>query len=141
VAGGVFTLPAKTEGVRLMALLTATSVTSTATAVTAVAVASSDTIAAADIGVNGALLNVINGSGGSINVTLSDPGTTGVGNAAGGGEQRRPVVPAVAAARQLVDRCGDCLLFRHVVRDVQAHQVLRGRQCRKTLIGSPTKTA
>jgi hypothetical protein len=81
VAGGVFTLPAKTEGVRLMALLTATSVTSTATAVTAVAVASSDTIAAADIGVNGALLNVINGSGGSINVTLSDPGTTGVGNA------------------------------------------------------------
>lgn len=64
-----------------MALLTAVSVTSAATTVTAAAVSSSDTIAAADIGVNGALLNVINGSGGSINVTLSDPGTTDVGNA------------------------------------------------------------
>jgi hypothetical protein len=50
-----------------MALLTAVSVTSAATTVTAAA--------------NGALLNVINGSGGSINVTLSDPGTTDVGNA------------------------------------------------------------
>ncbi len=64
-----------------MALLTAVSVTSAATTVTAAAVSASDTIAAADIGVNGALLNVINGGGGSINVTLSDPGTTGVGNA------------------------------------------------------------
>lgn len=64
-----------------MALLTAVSVTSTATTVTAAAVSSSDTIAAADIGTNGALLNVINGSGGSINVTISDPNTTAVGNA------------------------------------------------------------
>lgn len=64
-----------------MALLTAVSVTSTATTVTGAAVSASDTIAAADIGVNGALLNVNNGSGGSINVTLLDPGTTGVGNA------------------------------------------------------------
>lgn len=64
-----------------MALLTAVSVTSTATTVTAAAVSASDTIAAADVGVNGCLLNVINGSGGSINVTLSDPGSTAVGNA------------------------------------------------------------
>lgn len=64
-----------------MALLTAVSVTSTATTVTAAAVAASDTIAAADIGVNGCLLNVINGAGAPINVTLADPGTTAVGNA------------------------------------------------------------
>lgn len=64
-----------------MALLTAVSVTSAATTVTAAAVSASDTIAAADIGVNGCLLNVINGSGGSINVTLLDPNTTAVGNA------------------------------------------------------------
>jgi hypothetical protein len=64
-----------------MALLTAVSVVSAATNVAGAAVSASDTIAAADIGVNGALLNVINGSGGSINVTLLDPGTTDVGNA------------------------------------------------------------
>lgn len=63
-----------------MALISAVSVTSTATTVTAAAVSASDTIAAADIGVNGVLLNVINGAGSPINVTLSDPGTTPVGN-------------------------------------------------------------
>lgn len=63
-----------------MALLTATSVGITATTVTGAAVSASDTIAAADIGTNGALLNVINGSGGSINVVLVDPGATPVGN-------------------------------------------------------------
>jgi hypothetical protein len=64
-----------------MALLTANSVTSTATTVAPAAVTTSDTVAASDIGTNGALLQVINGSGGSINVTLVDPGTTPVGNA------------------------------------------------------------
>lgn len=64
-----------------MALLTATSVTSTATTVTAAAVSSSDTISGSDIGTNGALLQVLNGSGASINVTISDPGTTAIGNA------------------------------------------------------------
>lgn len=64
-----------------MALRTATTVTSTATAVTAVAVAASDTIAASDIGTRGCLLQVINGGGGSIDVTLTDPGTTPLGNA------------------------------------------------------------
>lgn len=63
-----------------MALLTAVSVLTTATTVGPNAVSASDTIAAADIGTNGALLNVINGSGGSINVVLVDPGTTAAGN-------------------------------------------------------------
>jgi hypothetical protein len=66
--------------VRRMALLTAVSVLSTATTVTAASMSTSDTIAAADVGVNGALLNVINGGGSSINVTLSDPGSTAVSN-------------------------------------------------------------
>lgn len=64
-----------------MALLTAVSVLSTATTVTASSMSTSDTIAQADIGVNGALLNVINGGGSSINVTLADPNTTAIGNA------------------------------------------------------------
>lgn len=64
-----------------MALLTAVSVTSTATTVTAASMSTSDTISSSDIGVNGALLNVINGGGSSINVTLADPNTTAVGNA------------------------------------------------------------
>lgn len=64
-----------------MALLTAVSVTSAATTVTPAAVSSSDTISGSDIGTAGALLNVINGSGGSINVTIADPGLTAVGNA------------------------------------------------------------
>lgn len=63
-----------------MALLTAVSVGTTATTVTAAAVSASDTISQSDIGSNGALLNVINGSGGSINVVLVDPGTTAAGN-------------------------------------------------------------
>lgn len=65
-----------------MALLTANSVTSTATTVTAAAVSASDTIAGSDIGENGAMLNVINGGGGSINVVLVDPMTTPAGNTA-----------------------------------------------------------
>ena len=73
-----------------MALLTAVSVGTTATTVTAAAVSASDTIAAADIGENGALLNVINGSGGSINVVLVDPGTTGAGNTATAPNQAVP---------------------------------------------------
>lgn len=64
-----------------MALLTAVSVTSAATTVAPNAVSSSDTISQSDIGVNGALLQVINGSGGSINVTISDPGFSPVSNA------------------------------------------------------------
>ena len=64
-----------------MALLTAVAVTSAATTVAAAASSTSDTISASDIGNKGCLLNIINGSGGSINVTLADPNTTAVGNA------------------------------------------------------------
>lgn len=65
-----------------MALITVSSVPGqTATAVAGAAVASSDTISASDIGTTGVLLNVINGSGSSINVTIADPNTTAVGNA------------------------------------------------------------
>ncbi|GAA2696529.1 hypothetical protein [Actinoplanes palleronii] len=66
---------------RRMALLTAVSVTSTATTVAGAAMSTADTIAAADIGVNGALINVINGAGAPVNFTILDPGTTTVGNA------------------------------------------------------------
>lgn len=48
--------------------------------VAAAAVSSSDTLTASDIGSNGVLLQVINGGGGSINVTIADPGTTAAGN-------------------------------------------------------------
>lgn len=64
-----------------MALLTAVSVTTSATNVAASAASTPATISASDIGNKGCLLNIINGSGSSINVTLSDPGTTAVGNA------------------------------------------------------------
>jgi hypothetical protein len=63
-----------------MALLTATSVTSTATNVAAAATTVSNTVSAADIGTNGALLCVINGAAAPITVTLEDPGATPVGN-------------------------------------------------------------
>jgi hypothetical protein len=114
-----------------MALLTAVSVLSTATTVTGAAVSASDTIAAADIGVNGALLNVNNGSGGSINVTLLDPGPTDVGNAGTTVTQAvangaGPVVPAHPAARQPGDRRRDGDLLRHDDRHLQADPDLRG---------------
>ena len=64
-----------------MALLTAVSVTTTATTVAGAAVALTDTVSASDIGVNGALLNIINGSGGGITTTIVDPGATPVGSA------------------------------------------------------------
>jgi hypothetical protein len=65
-----------------MALITVASVPGQSkVTVAAVAVASTDTISASDIGQSGVLLQVINGGGGSINVTISDPNTTAVGNA------------------------------------------------------------
>jgi len=64
-----------------MALVTVSSVPGQSKVViTPTNVASSDTIAAADIGTNGVILFITNGSGGSINVTISDPGSTTVGN-------------------------------------------------------------
>ncbi|WP_428964106.1 hypothetical protein [Micromonospora fluostatini] len=65
-----------------MALLTANSVPGgTAVNVAPVAVNSTDTIAASDVGMYGALLVVNNGGGSSITVTITDPGVTAVGNA------------------------------------------------------------
>jgi hypothetical protein len=64
-----------------MPLLTAVSVTSAATTVAGAAMSTSDTIAAADIGVNGALINVINGAGAPVNFTITDPGFSPVSNA------------------------------------------------------------
>lgn len=65
-----------------MALITVSSVPGQSkVSVNGNAVSSSDTIAASDIGQNGVLINVINGGGSSINVTISDPGSTAVGNA------------------------------------------------------------
>lgn len=65
-----------------MALITVNAVPGqTKVAITGAAVAASDTISVNDIGDRGVLLEVINGSGGSINVTISDPNLTAVGNA------------------------------------------------------------
>jgi hypothetical protein len=64
-----------------MALITVTSVPGQSkVTVAGAAVALTDTIAAADIGTNGVLLQVINGAGAPITVTISDPNTTAVGN-------------------------------------------------------------
>ncbi len=60
-----------------MALLTATTPAVTGTAVTGAAVSSSDTI---NGNYAGGTLVVTNGSGSSINVTVTDPGTTPLGN-------------------------------------------------------------
>jgi hypothetical protein len=65
-----------------MALITVNAVPGqTKVVVAPLAVASTDTISANDIGDRGVLLQVINGSGVSVNVTISDPGSTVVGNA------------------------------------------------------------
>jgi len=65
-------------------LLTATSVpNNTAVAATAASVGSAPiTVAQATIGTAGALVNIINASGGSMTVTVEDPNTTIVGNTA-----------------------------------------------------------
>jgi hypothetical protein len=96
------------------------------------AVAASDTIAASDIGTSGVLLNVINGGGGSINVTISDPNTTAVGNAghhhgAGRRERHGRLVPDPARARQPGHRRRHGDLLRHDVRHLQGHQGMRSR--------------
>lgn len=74
-----------------MALITVTGVPGqAAVAVAGIAVAGVDTVSASDIGTTGVLLNVINGAGSPITVTISDPNNTLVGNA--------PTVPAQSVA-------------------------------------------
>ncbi|HLL69006.1 MAG TPA: hypothetical protein VK453_25325 [Micromonosporaceae bacterium] len=63
-----------------MALLTAVVLGNTATLSAPANVANGDRISGGDIA-NGAILEVHNGSGGSITVTIVDPGTTAAGNA------------------------------------------------------------
>ncbi|HEY9414792.1 MAG TPA: hypothetical protein VIQ30_08555 [Pseudonocardia sp.] len=65
-----------------MALLTATRPTISGVAWSPAAVSSSDTIAAADLGVNGALLYINNGGASPDTVTVTDPGTTPAGSVA-----------------------------------------------------------
>lgn len=66
-----------------MTVLAATAVpNNTKVAVTAASVGSAPTqIPPGVIGTNGALVNIINGSGGSMTVTVEDPTFTGAGNA------------------------------------------------------------
>jgi hypothetical protein len=59
---------------------------------------STDTITGADIGDRGCILEVNNGSGGSINVTIADPGYTPGGNQA----TSFPVVAVAAAAKKRI---------------------------------------
>lgn len=64
-----------------MALLTSIRPTSVGVAVTGTAVSASDTIAAADLGTNGAFLVVINAGGSPDTVAILDGGSTPAGNA------------------------------------------------------------
>ncbi len=64
-----------------MALLTATPLSATSGVLAnPQAVAGTDTVGVNDIGDRGCILLVTNGSGGSINVTIADPGRTRLGN-------------------------------------------------------------
>jgi hypothetical protein len=65
-----------------MALMTVASVTSTFAASSLAAANSTDTIQASDIGTRGVIVEINNGGGGSITVSVSDPLTTPAGNTA-----------------------------------------------------------
>lgn len=68
-----------------MAALTATTPTNAGVATPGAAVAASDTIAASILGARGAYLEILNGSGSTDNITISDAGSTPAGNALTGG--------------------------------------------------------
>lgn len=70
-----------------MAVIIAVPVTATATSVPPAAAATSMEISAPDVGPRGALLNIINGAGAPINVTLVDPGVTPAGSTAAANAQ------------------------------------------------------
>ena len=65
-----------------MALLTSTRPVAGGTTIAGAAVSASDTISGSDLGSLGAYYIVTNGSGGSINVTVSDSGLTPANNPA-----------------------------------------------------------
>lgn len=66
-----------------MAALTATTPTRAGTVVAGAAVAASDTIAAAQLGALGALLEILNGNASPDNMTITDAGATPAGTAPG----------------------------------------------------------
>jgi hypothetical protein len=78
-----------------MALMTVAVISGTFAATSLAAANTTDTIAASDIGANGGVVvEILNGGGGSITVSVSDPGRTSAGNS--------PTIPAqtiAAAAR------------------------------------------
>lgn len=63
-----------------MALLTVTPVLAAGVATNLVAVNSTDTISGNDIGQRGVILEVANGAGSPMTVSISDPGATSAGN-------------------------------------------------------------
>lgn len=81
-----------------MALLSVRTFSASGGAISRVAVNTTDTISGDAIGDRGVILDVNNASGGSINVTIGDPGTTPAGNAAAGSPAGRVV--AVPAGQQ-----------------------------------------
>jgi hypothetical protein len=84
-----------------VALLSVRTITVTGAAVARSAVAASDTIDGGAIGDRGVILDVNNASGGSINVTIGDPGQTPAGNAAAGSPAGRVVAVPAGAQRQI----------------------------------------
>lgn len=75
-----------------MALLTVTAITAAGVSTNLTAATASDTISINDIAARGVVLEVLNGGGGSITVTISDPGVTPATNA--GTAQTVTVAPA-----------------------------------------------
>lgn len=84
-----------------MALLTVRTISAAGSAVSRSAVAASDTISGSDIAERGVVLDVNNASGGSINVTIGDPGQTPAGNPATGTPAGRVVAVPAGAQRQI----------------------------------------
>jgi hypothetical protein len=84
-----------------MALLTVRTFQAAGGAIARIAVNSTDTISGSDIGDRGVILDVNNASGGSINVTVGDPGTTPAGNAASGSPAGRVVAVPAGAQRDI----------------------------------------
>lgn len=84
-----------------MALLTVRTITAAGAAVARTAVSASDTIDGGAIGDRGVVLDVNNGSGGSINVTVGDPGLTPAGNPASGSPAGRVIAVPAGQQRQI----------------------------------------
>lgn len=73
-----------------MAVMTVAVVSRTFATSALTAANSTDTISATDIGQNGVIVEILNGGGGSITVSVSDPNKTAAGNS--------PTIPAQSIA-------------------------------------------